>query len=216
MTQSTNLTTNLKVYGGTQNRGFRIYWLLEELGLAYEGYDVKLFEGQQLQPTFLKLNPHAKVPVIMDEDFVLSESGAILNYLAGKYGNGILPATGTKERAIYDQWFCFCLTELEPPIWTASKHSYIYKADRRVSAIIDSSKFEFKKACQKIVFQLGDQEYILGSFSNIDILVGQMLIWASALLGFEISDASLVKYLARIQARDGFKRASQKELKHFE
>jgi glutathione S-transferase len=210
------IQTNIKVYGGTQNRGFRIYWLLEELGLSYEGYDVKLFEGQQLQPTFLKLNPHAKVPVIVDGDFVLSESGAILNYIASRYAKDFLAESGTKARAEYDQWFCFCLTELEPPIWTASKHSYIYKADRRVSAIVDSSKFEFKKACQKIALQLGDQEYVLGAFSNSDILVGQMLIWATALLGFEVSDAKLIDYLARIQARDGFKLASKKELKHFE
>ncbi len=206
----------IKVFGGTLNRGIRIYWMLEELGLDYEGYDVKLFEGQQLKPSFLAINPGGKVPVLFDGDLKIIESGAILNHLSSKYGKDLLPASGTDARAIYDQWFCFCLTELEPPVWTASKHSYIYRTDRRVSAIIETSKFEFKRTCQRLSEQLGEQEYLLGAFSPIDILAGQILMWASLLLQFEVSNPNLIAYLNRLNQRPALIKANSLKLKDFE
>jgi glutathione S-transferase len=74
----------IKLYGTPPTRALRAVWLLNELGLDYELLPVDLMQGEHLQQDFLALNPAAKVPVLVDEDRVITESAAIQLYLAEK------------------------------------------------------------------------------------------------------------------------------------
>jgi glutathione S-transferase len=77
----------LKLYGGARSRASIVQWYLEELGVPYEFVLLNMMEkGEHLQPEFLAINPMGKVPAIVDGDFKLWESGAILLYLAQKHG----------------------------------------------------------------------------------------------------------------------------------
>ena len=82
----------ITLYGMTSPNVVKIIIALEELGLPYELKPVDVFTGQQFDPDFVKLNPNAKVPVIVDSDgpggkpYTVFESGAILLYLAEKTG----------------------------------------------------------------------------------------------------------------------------------
>lgn len=112
----------IKVYGFPKTRSLRILWTLEEIGADYGLVKVDLFKGEAEEPAFLQLNPAGKVPVLVDDDLVLSESGAICTYLADKYPEtGLAPEPRTGQRAIYDQMCFFALTELEQPLWTMAK-----------------------------------------------------------------------------------------------
>jgi glutathione S-transferase len=89
--------------------------MLHELDLAYESRAIGSRTGETQTPEYTKLNPSQKIPVLQDGDFVLSESAAIVNYLAQTYGASrklLLPAN-TKERARYDQWCFFIMMELD-------------------------------------------------------------------------------------------------------
>src|SRR5512135_3823969 len=88
------------------SRSQRVLWLLEELGVPYE---VKRYERDattMLAPPALKaVHPLGKSPVITDGEVTLAESGAIVEYLAGKYAGGRrVPAAGTPERLRYTYW----------------------------------------------------------------------------------------------------------------
>jgi glutathione S-transferase len=86
------------------SRSLRVRWLLEELGLRYQLVTRSFADLKQ--PDHLALHPLGKVPVLRDGDVVLYESGAILQHLLERYGEGRLePKPGTRERSLYWQWF---------------------------------------------------------------------------------------------------------------
>jgi glutathione S-transferase len=100
------------------SRSQRVIWLLEELGLPYE---VKRYERNpktMLAPPELRaVHPLGKSPVITDGDKTVAETGAIVEYLIGVYGNGRLaPAVGTPERLRYDYWIHYAEGSAMPPL----------------------------------------------------------------------------------------------------
>jgi len=103
------------------SRSQRILWLLEELGVHYE---VKRYERDKktmLAPPDLRaVHPLGKSPIVTDGDLTLVESGAIIEYLVGKYGEGrFLPAAGTPERLRYTFWLHYAEGSVMPPLLLA-------------------------------------------------------------------------------------------------
>ena len=188
-------------------------WALEEIGVPYHLIDLDLFQGAQRTDSFRALNPLGKVPVLIEPQvdpeapFVLSESVAILYYLASRHVEaGLMPDT-LIERARCHQWIAFCMTELEPPVWTESKHSFVYRKDRRVEEIKSTCTFEFKRASAHVARALEGREYLVGStFTIADLLVGQVLMWAKK-RGFEVNDERLEEYTRHLKSRPAFRRA---------
>ena len=85
-----------KIVGSVKSRAFRVLWLLEELGLAYEHLNFTPHSEE-----VLRYNPSGKVPVLVDADAVISDSTAIMTYLADKHG-GLTAKAGTLARARQD------------------------------------------------------------------------------------------------------------------
>ena len=82
----------MKLYEFGPTRSIRVRWTLQELGADFEPIRVNLAAGEQGRPEFLKINPAGKIPVLVDGDLVLTESVAIVLYLAEKYSDrGLLP-----------------------------------------------------------------------------------------------------------------------------
>lgn len=108
----------IKLYGMGSPNVVKVYIALEELGLPYEVKPVDVFTGQQFDDAFLKLNPNAKVPVIIDPDgpggkpYTCFESGAILLYLAEKTGR-LLPADPVAKYDTY-QWLMTQMSTVGP------------------------------------------------------------------------------------------------------
>ena len=85
-------------------------------------------------PLFLRLNPAGKIPVLVDGDLVLTESAAIVLYLAEKYpAKGLIP-TDLKQRAQAYRWLMFAVTELEQPLWRILRHTALYPENKRLPA----------------------------------------------------------------------------------
>ena len=85
---------------------------MQELGLEYEWKPVVPRSSETQTEEFRKINRSGKIPALQDGDFVLSESAAINTYLCDKCESALVPLAGTKERARYDQWCFWCMTEL--------------------------------------------------------------------------------------------------------
>lgn len=108
----------IELYGMTSPNVRKIFFMLEECELPYRFQHVRVFEGEQFRPEFVRRNPNSKVPVIVDGDgpggqpYTVFESGAILLYLAEKTGR-FLPRDGT---ARYDvmQWLMLQMASVGP------------------------------------------------------------------------------------------------------
>lgn len=100
------------------SRSQRVLWLLEELGVEY---DIKYYERDaqtMLAPESLRqIHPLGKSPVITDADLTIAESGALIEYIVNRYGNGrLIPAPDTKERLRYRYWLHYAEGSAMPPL----------------------------------------------------------------------------------------------------
>jgi glutathione S-transferase len=200
----------IKLYGLGGTRWVRPYWTAREAGVEFEPVVLNPGRGDTRTPEYLKLHPFAKVPALEDGDFRLFESAAICNYLAEKNpAAGLLPATGTRERALHDQWVSFVISDLEQPLWRVTKHRIAYPEARRSEADIALAKDEWKRFADVLEPLITD--HLVGErFTVADIMMAYTLRWATAarLHGENLLARypRLTAYLARHEARPAFPR----------
>ena len=119
----------LRIYGSAKSRGIRVLWMAGELGLEYEHKDYLPRSPETRTPEFLALNPNARVPVIDDDGFILSESMAINMYLAKKHGSPLYPSDPQNEaRAM--QWSLWETDRLDRQIVNYQRHTKDLPAGR--------------------------------------------------------------------------------------
>jgi glutathione S-transferase len=119
----------ITLYGSFPSRSFRALWALEEAELSYEYTKIKLGSqedngSQTVQ--YKKINHQGKVPTLVDDQLIITESAAILNYIAMLAPDKkLIPLNDVKLRAIYDEISFFVLADLEQALWTYGKHSFV-------------------------------------------------------------------------------------------
>lgn len=198
---------NPTIYGFARSRSQRAVWACEEAGVPYDYRELSAADGEHRQPAYLAINPGGKVPVLVDDGFVVTESPVICTYIADKAPDrGLAPPAGTRARVTYEQWMCFVVSELEQPLWTAAKHRFVLPAKLRVPAIQAVCPKEFKRAEQVLAQGLGAQSFMLGErFTMVDVLVGHTLFWARA-NSFDLTAENLRAYAARLASRPAWQR----------
>lgn len=184
----------MKLYGMGQSRSFRCLWALEEAGLAYDYVPIKLRTEAEdplsaKNPEYLKLNVQGKVPTLVNGDLILTESVAILYYLARcAPESGLLPNASMDVYARLDELACFVLAELEQPLWSKGKHWFALPEEQRIPQMLETAKFEFAKAVNSLGRLLPDSEFAVGKhFTLVDILLAQTFNWAIR-FEFEVPD----------------------------
>ncbi len=202
----------LTVYGCTNTRSSRVLWALEEAGVEYEYVAVDLRAGAGWQPEYLALNPGGKVPTLVDGEFILTESAAICTYIGDRFPSSRLtPPVGSQERARYDQWCYFVLSELEQPLWTLTKHTFTLPERWRVPAVLDTTRWEFAVAAKVLAVGLGRREFFVDNcFTAADILIAHTLAWAQA-CKLPLEHDNLTAYADRLLARPGWLRTRERE-----
>jgi glutathione S-transferase len=206
------------------SRSQRILWLLEELGLPYE---VKRYERDSktmLAPPALRaVHPLGKSPVISDGDLVVAESGAIVEYLAGKYGDGrLLPPAGSPERLRCTYWLHFAEGSMMPPlllklifdrIETGPMPFFVRPIARKISQTAKNAVVlpNLKRLLDYMEGELGQHEWFAGpAFSAADIQMSFPLEAASVRGGLDASRPKLWGFLQRIHTRPAYQRALEK------
>lgn len=179
----------LKLYGGARSRASIVKWYLEEISVPYEFVMLDMQAGAHLQSDFLEINPIGKVPAIVDGDFKLWESGAILLYLAQKYGK--MPAS-LEQQAEIVQWVIFANATLGPGIFVEATR------DRETPRLLKPLNEIFEKQ----PFLRGDE------FGVADAAVGSILAYIPMMLKLDLSPyPAVVDYIKRITERPAFKSA---------
>jgi glutathione S-transferase len=190
-----------EVIGNAKSRAFRVIWMLEELQQPYTHTDVAPHSEAARAS-----NPSGKIPALRVGDAVLTDSTAILTYLADKHGQLTHPA-GTIDRARQDGFMHTALDELDAVLWTAARHSFILPADRRVPQVNDSLKWEFARNAARLAERI-EGPYLMGETMTIaDIVTAHCLNWAYA-AKFPIEDERLLSYAKGLRARGAFRRAA--------
>ena len=200
----------IKLYGYPRTRSARVAWALEEASAKYEYIPINLQAGEHKKPAFLKINPFGKIPALIDDDLILSESAAICTYIAEKFPAAKLIPNTSQGRAEYFHWLFFVVSELETHLWTAAKHDRILPEDKRVSAVIKTCEWEFAKAATLLSQHLSQHAYLANNeFSAADIVCVSILQWAHH-AGFAL-DAILLGYMNRLSERPALTKARKLE-----
>ena len=184
----------------------RILWLLEELGIPYELATVAFKPPRH---SFEQDTPTGKFPAIEDDGLVLSESGAILEYLIEKYGKGRLaPAVGSPGRGPYLQWVHFAEATAFPPIGDIARHTMFLPDAERVPQVAADGRVRAKNALDVLERGLADKEYLVGNeLSGADIMMGYFLMAARMVGAIGAEHPRISAYWERLVARPGFQKA---------
>jgi glutathione S-transferase len=196
----------ITVFG--EGRGFRVVWLLEEMGLAYRLRPVDLLAGVEEDAEFLTINPAGFIPAIQDGDVTMVESIAIMEYLMARYGpTPLAPAPQDPAFPLYQQFLHLGEAGL-------AMSMYIVVVSRNLAPEADKNNWGARKAMQifesrlrLVSRQLARAPYMAGdTFTAADIAVTYALEFASRTVDYPFGEAERA-YIARSIARDSYERA---------
>ncbi|HWX65099.1 MAG TPA: glutathione S-transferase [Rhodanobacter sp.] len=205
------------------SRSQRILWLLEELGVPYEIKRYQRDPKTMLAPPELRaVHPLGKSPVITDGELTLAESGAIIEYLADRYGTGtLIPAHGTPERLRCNYWLHYAEGSAMPPLLLKLVFRRVENAPMPffvkpiAKGIAHKAQHSFVDPQLKLHLdylegELGKSAWFGGdAFSVADIQLSFPLEAFAARGGLDASYPRLSAFLQRIHARPAYQRALQ-------
>ncbi len=198
----------MKIYHAPETRSTRIIWLFEELGLPYELETFKLGSSDMRADDYLKVHPMGRVPALDDGEVTIFESGAIVEYVLARYGNGALvPDQASPDFAEYLQWLHYAEGMLMPPVNTIVVEKFFLSEARRNQVNIDRATKLLTRMLGAVEQRLADRDYLAGDFSGADIMSGHATIVA-ARLGADISDKpNVAAYIECLKARPALQAA---------
>ena len=213
----------ITVHHLNNSRSQRILWLLEELGLPYEIKRYQRDPKTMLAPPELRaVHPLGKSPVISDGELTLAESGAIIEYLAERYGEGsLIPAHGTPQRLRCNYWLHYAEGSAMPPLLlklvfrrveTAPAPFFVQPVAKGIARKVQRSFIDpqLKLHLDYLEGELGKAEWFAGdAFSVADIQLSFPLEAFAARGGLDSSYPRLSAFLQRIHARPAYQRALQ-------
>jgi len=162
----------LKLYGPANRLSvntLKVRVALAEAGAAYEYIAVDLGAGQQRDPAFLAINPHGKVPVLVDGNFVLPESDAILWYLAESFPAAGLLGPSPRDRARALEWCDFASTGTYPASFDLQSHTVSLPPERRVAAIAEGARQRLLRSLKVLETVLSGRPWLADNYSIADI-----------------------------------------------
>jgi len=201
-----SIMSGLKIYGIARTRAFRALWMAKELGLDYEHDPVEIGDAGARTPEFLAINPNGRLPVIVDDGFVLFESLAITLYLAKKHSNGKLyPGTLEGEAQTW-QWSMWALNEVDRGVNIWSLHAIRLPVDERDAAKRDEALKVVAAPFRVLDAAVAKQTYLLGDeFTVADLNVAAVI---SRAIEMDLSAVPNLKaWLARCLARPAAQKA---------
>ena len=192
----------LTLYTNPHSRGGMVRWMLEECGADYDTVGVR-FGAEMKAPAYRSINPMGKVPALTHGDTILTETAAILTWLAERYPEkALIPEAGSDARGEYYRWLCFAL-HLE------------YAAVDRMRAIENSAELrtaigygDFDTAFAVLKARLQDRAHIVGEhFTALDLYYSGLLQWLIQRAQVLPAESVYLDYMNRHLARPAHQRA---------
>lgn len=179
----------------------------EELGIPLEYVRVDLPSGASRTPAFLSRNPNGRVPVLVDGDFVLWESTAIIRYLAS--GSWLLPAE-RQAAAEVDRWIAWQLAHLAPALSRVGFEKIIKRLTGRGDpdpVVVAAASAEFESLTAILDASLAGREYVAGPLTLADFALAAHYSLVPA-CGLDVrGHGRVAAWLERMLARPSMRRA---------
>jgi GST-like protein len=186
----------------TTPNGIKPIILLEELEVPYQIVWVDLGKGEQHDPDYLRINPNAKIPALVDDGVPIFESGAILIYLAEKYGRFLARDGQARTDAL--GWLFFQVGSIGPMF---GQLGHFLRADEKIPYAIDRYRKETERLYGVLEKRLGEADFLAGEYSIADMA---SFGWAGAMSRLQIDPApypNVHRWLERVRARPAVQRA---------
>ena len=199
----------ITLYHAPNSRSVRVYATLEELGLQYEVKHLKFPEDVR-SDAYRKINPLARVPALADGETSLFESGAIIQYLLARYGEGRLePSVSSADFPVYLQWFHCAEATFLPPVSDLIQHTMVLPEDERVPGVIPWSQKRIRANLDVLDTVLSSGEFLAGgTFSAADIMMAYTLHLVKLVQLFDANDhPNIGAWLNKIESRPAWKLA---------
>lgn len=201
----------MKLYGSKNSRSLRCVWALEEAGATYDYQRVNMMKGDGYAPAYKAVNPLGKIPALQEGDLTLTESMAIVQYVADKFPQARLVPDSPAARAEVNRWVYYAVTEVEPHLWAVAQHRFALPEDKRVAALEPTTLWQLARSLIPIEATLAARPFIAGAaFSTADIVVFHCLVWALSAKLDGVGTASLA-YIERLKTRPAYQRAMERE-----
>ncbi|WBO21374.1 glutathione S-transferase family protein [Sphingomonas abietis] len=187
------------------SRSTRILWLLEELGLDYELVTHARDRHSRAPDALKAIHPLGKAPILIDDALTLAESGTILRYLEQKYGDGrLVPAPGTADRAIHDEWLDFVESSAGLPIMLVLLGGMTGGLPEGLSRF---ARPELRKTLDYIDAGVRDRPFLMGERLTLADIQMSYLLAAARHAGLLQDHPAILAYLERLEAQPAMVKA---------
>lgn len=197
------------LYHCADARSFRALWALEELGV---GYELKLlpFPPRVRAPDYLEVNPLGTIPYLVDGETRMSESAAIVQYLAVKHGGPLNVPPDDPAYGAWLNWLHLGEATLTFPQTLVLRYTRLEPPERRNLQVAEDYARWFMARLRAVDAQVARTDHLCaGRFTAADISVGYALLLAETLGLAERFSPAVAAYWARLQAREGFQAAKR-------
>jgi GST-like protein len=164
----------IDLYNWHTSNGRKLFIMLEELGVDYNTHVINIGKDDQFTPEFTAINPNGKIPAMIDQDgpggepFALFESGAMLMYLADKYGKFLPPVDDVRKPYVTIQWLMFQMGGVGPMFGQAH---HFRRAQTQVEYGIKRYTTEARRLWGVLDGHLAGSEFMHGDYSIADMAI---------------------------------------------
>lgn len=203
---------------------YRLYWapgtaamapqaVLEEIGAAYEGVRLDVAAKQHEQAEYRRLNPTARIPTLVDGDFVIFETAAICQYLCDRHPEaGLAPPAGSQERGRFYQWLTFMTNTVQVGFIDWFHPDWTFADAAGQAALKAKAEEKLSRAFQVLDDGIGgNAQMIAGQFSVCDIYLAMMARWSRFLARPMWHWPNIERVVAATYIRPAFQRMMEKQ-----
>ena len=181
-----------------------LYVLITE----YELNKIKFHPSELKSEEHRSRHPLGRIPVLEDNNITIYESGAIIEYLIAKHSDGNLkPTVNENKFSQYLQWFHYCEGMIMPPMNIIVVHTLILPEERRNEEVLRQAKNLLSKALKPVNVLLSDNEYLIGTFSGADFMLGHALYMSNKLGCVNEEMDNIIRYIKLLNSRKAFVKA---------
>ena len=196
----------LKIYHVTGTRSVRPIWLCYELDLPVEVETIDFAPAYRNSPAWRAISPAGKVPVMTDGELTMFESGAMIDHILDRYGEGRLrPAPGTPQSALHHQWCWFSEATLIRPL---GLNRLLTHRGESPDATVAEAAQKTRDSLAVVEQALADRKYLLGAeFGACDVMMGYSLALLAHHKVLDDRYQNAGAYLERLRRRPACARA---------
>lgn len=200
----------LQLYGNPRSRAIRCLWMLEEVGQPYQLVEKSVRPEDLQSAEYLRLNPNARIPTLVDGDVVLWESMTINLYLAQKY-QGPMHSESAEVFGLAAQWSFWAMLEIERLLLELLEHSVLLPEYSRDASVVERVGLLLRKPLTVLNGALAGRGFLAGDgFTVADLNVAGILMWGKLSRMDMSAYPNLARWLDACLARPAYARLRER------